>query len=290
MKSKILAFLILGAVQSSAKDISINFEESELGASAGKIMVNCDINHSGYTQSCELDTGLDETTFGDSNVTAGLPIVGSDPLAGAGKQVVNCDQVQTDSVYVGDSDDRSNMKIRICHSWDGTNSIGLDFFKGQTMALDISSGLLQTQVELPTNLKTYPLNLLGINLIAIPVQINLAQQEGLAVQAIWDTGSEITAVDPALINQRSSNFEFVKDQDGAYDVNGNPIKTSIYVMTGLSFAGYEVPPIYVVATPVPDFVKKASGSQNVMILGNNLIRQMKWWIDLKAQKYTVQPQ
>ena len=290
MKFKILAFLILGAVQSSAKDISINFEESELGASAGKIMVNCDINHSGYTQSCELDTGLDETTFGDSELTAGLRKIGNASLGGAGSQVLQCDEVQTDSVLVGGSEERANMKIRRCHSWEGTNSIGLDFFDGSTMALDISNGLLQTQVELPKSLKTFPMKLLRTHMIAIPVQLNLAQQGSLDAQAIWDTGSEITAVDPSILNQHAPNFEFVKDQDGAYDVNGNSIKTSIYVMSGLSFAGFQIPPVYVVVTPMPAFVKSAAGTQNLMILGNNIIRQMKWWMDLKAQQYGVQPQ
>ena len=106
------------------------------------------------------------------------------------------------------------------------------------------------------------------------------------VDAIWDTGAELSVVDQDLIQKNPNLFQHLQTINNGVDATGHPVKLELY-----KFNGIQVGEKHLSGTIMSmDFkpIQQKMGSHVKLILGTNLIRMNNWYFDRAEKTWSIE--
>ena len=161
-----------------------------------------------------------------------------------------------------------------------SNLLGMNVLKDLALFFDFKNNLLDVNPENRSRINDNDLYMDKNNHPYLPV---ILEQTELLVT--FDTGSSITIVDQAIFDAYPQYFEYVSDSEGM-DANGNKVKTTTYLLTGLIIDGKIFPPHHVAVLDL-SYVNATIEKQMDMILGYSTIKHYNWWFDFPAKKWLL---
>lgn len=227
-----------------------------------------------------LDTGASTSRIALAPWNKDWPVLGAARSTGAFGQTSNCEDVEAKAARMvasqGDDVARASYVVSRCPTNDGDDLLGLDFFRGARITLDIPGRELIFFNTKPPAGPAKMFRVMGPDRKLIGLETLLGKQR---VVALFDTGAEISAVDTAFVLRHKALFTPVKNRQAASEAGGSRLSGQIYALKALTAGGLDYRGLYVLAY---DFgvLRRALGDDAPLILGHNFIANYVWEIDL----------
>ncbi len=242
--------------------------EPEEGTYLYKIVTK--INKKGYE--FLFDTGAFNSQVSEKDFSH-LQSVGKSITAGASGLNKSVDYVNLEEVAFGHRNFKG-LSLKRGHQ----SILGIDLLCENAIEIDLKKGLLNLVSEYREH--TQPLKVLTRGHFCMAISLN-----GHEEFALFDTGFNSSAVDLEFVLENPGMFEFVRDEDGV-DGNGNIIPSKVYRVNDFKIGELTLNNLEIVAFRYPDPFKEAL--ENVRFaIGNNIIREAKWFIDYQNQKWDL---
>lgn len=237
------------------------------------------VSFGGFLGLLRLDTGASTTRITLAPWNRDLPAIGRSQSVAVTGRVSQCDDVEARNVEIkaseGNNIGRAIYVVTRCQS--GDELLGLDFLRGSRLTLDFRLKEMIFFEPAPSGSSPKPFQLLGPERRLLGVQLRAGDA---TVFGLFDTGAELCAVDRQFVQRHKNMFTFVKRGQQADGAGGGAFTPDIYRIKQMDFGeGLIFRDVYVL---VYDFrgIRDALGAQTPVILGYNLLRKLRWTIDL----------
>lgn len=228
-----------------------------------------------------LDTGASTSRIKLATWNKDLPVAGHSVSAAASGEAMRCEDVQASLVALkaseGNDIARGRYEVTRCATSAGDDLLGLDFFKGARVTLDVARREL---VFFGDGAATaHPLRRIGPDGRLVGVDAKIGE---VAVTALFDTGAEVCAVDQAFVARHKRLFARTKDKASARGAGGESFSSRLYRIRQLDLGDGRI--VRDIDALVYDFgpLRDALGRQTPLILGYNVISRFVWNLDFTA--------
>jgi hypothetical protein len=268
----------------NAVQIPLTFKASPFGYDSGEFFVPCSIAGREVSRVCLFDSGSNRSFLVNDEETHLFPIIAQKSFQSASQVEKTCDLLDLPGLKLGDFITEPLRALRCADSKPG-NTVGINVFSEHSFAFSAREEKIELETQFPEGVKLSTLTQLPQGHLLLTVSLGTE-----ALEAMWDTGNSVTAVDLAYIQSHRQNFTFVRDLRGGSDAMGNPVSVRLYKMKGLRISDVEIPETYVLSLALPAHLKEYAGPNFNMLLGANIIAKVKWYFDLKRDLWALQPQ
>lgn len=234
---------------------------------------------------CKLDTGMNVSYFKSDAFDVLPESIGKATFTTITGSTMACDVIRLDQAQIGSGVALQPMEPVVCPaSNDKTdnNLLGLDAFEGRSFSLDFAQAqlqLLEVHPSLPNQFERGSSD-------HIFLKVQSALKQPVEVLAMFDTGAAVSAVDIKLVEAQPDNFPIISRTPAGTDAHGNPIE-SIMVLGGYIKIGEgKSVAEYMIAMDFTQ-IQKFSGKNVQMILGYNIIKEMKWTINMRDSTWSA---
>ena len=256
--------------------IPLKIQENEI--ESGKIYIPCEFDHLD-DQNCHLDTGSSYTSVTWTPELDKYLVVDSTTRTSASGVSVDDDLIIFRSFGYKSFYVKNFRAVRYSQSRNQESRIGMSLFKDLNLSFNFIDCFLEVSKTRDDNL-SYLLDVADNKLFYIRSKIS--EQEYVT---LWDTGAELTVIDPELINEHKNNFEYIMDIPNGSDATGNSVYFKLYRMKGLDIGGHQLSGNVLVMDFAP--LKNKINNEAKIILGFNHIRQLNWSFDLQNKKWDI---
>jgi hypothetical protein len=236
-----------------------------------------------HDEQCILDTGATASYVVATEFFKTLPMAGRAWVTGVGGRWEAAFRVRSPETRIGDRiykdqtftlSDPEQAMIR------GVNClIGMNFLVGSTLHFDFQHDRFEMLRTIPPGVPFQPLTLTRTGSIEIPVTL-----AGNAVLGTWDSGNELTAVDPSVVESQPAQFHYLRTLAGAgVDSLGRRFDTKIYGLDHLEFGGRHIDNTLVQAVGLG----VASNIHPPVLLGMDLLERYEWYFDLVQRRWAI---
>jgi len=235
----------------------------------------------GVLGSMRLDTGASTSRLALAGWNKDFPVLGASASQGASGVATQCDDVEIPGIALKASqgNDIARMRHEATRCPAGEDLLGLNFLRGARFSLDIAPGELSFFDAAPGDRRPRPFRLLGPEaLLGVDARAGDA-----AIIGLFDTGAEICAVDRRFVEKHKKLFVPVAETGAAQDAGGKALASKVYKLKKLDLGeGRVFRDLYVLSY---DFgaLREALGGRTSFIFGANLLRKLRWDIDLTTK-------
>lgn len=268
----------LGA-EKSRSVIPLTLTEDEYGG--GRISLPVRIGN--FMGTMRLDTGASSTRIRLAPWNKDLPILAQSVSTGASGGTMRCDDVEATNVELvaaqGNNVARSKYMVTRCPADDGDDLLGLDFFRGARVSLDVDRRELVFFGDITARGRPKPFRRLGPEGRLVGIDLHLGKK---ATIGLFDSGAEVCAVDQQFIRKHKGLFTAANVKAGASGVGGKRIWSKIYRIKSLDLGeGHVLRDLYAISY---DFgaLRGALGRDVHLLIGYNLIKRFDWDFDFRA--------
>ncbi len=256
--------------------VPLKIQENEI--ESGKIYISCLFD--GIRDNlCHLDTGSTYTSIKWNEKFLNYPVSGSKVCRSASGISVEEEMITLESFRIGEFEKHDFEVVRYCEEKGQESRIGMSLMSN----LFLNFNFLEESLLLKTSPNENLENILEIDKRGL-FYVN-SEIEGSIYKALWDTGAELTVVNPEVIESFSKNFEFVMDIPGGSDATGSNVFFKLYKGKGLKIQGHQL--VGNVLSMNFEPLKKKLGVDVDIILGFNHIRQLNWSFDLHTKTWSM---
>lgn len=229
----------------------------------------------GHTKLFLLDTGAASSSISVDVHTKSYPSLGAAESKGVSGNATACDMIQFEKMVLGNHAFRKRT-IKRCDR----NILGLDLLSELTFEVDLQGEQLNILRQFPQDSPIQPIRRLTPGHLTIPVVLDTQ-----AVDALFDTGADITVIDTHHIEQHPQSFEVIRTEEGN-DAHGNKIQSKVYRCRSIMAGPLQLTNVEIAAFDFGDHLReKMEGSP--VILGNNVISKARWRFDIAAGKWNA---
>jgi hypothetical protein len=237
---------------------------------------------------CKIDSGANMSSVRLAPETAAFESIGRVTYTSASGHAIKCDQVLIPSLSVG-TESKVNFEAVRCPVVDGRtelNIVGLDFFNDKKVTFDMKAHRIVLGAEAPdgSNLNRFATTSVGH--ILIPVRAGHRFQEQKETIAMFDTGAAITVISSEFVRNNPQYFTLIREIDQGRDTHGNVLAARLMIGSGIAVGNKVFAGEYVMAIDFTS-IKKLMGDEVDLILGQNVIKNGKWFFDLPNSSWTV---
>jgi hypothetical protein len=238
--------------------------------------VKIDIEVSGRSYRCELDTGAARTTLLSDEYLASLPVSGRDFSAGAFSastdELVRIPGLSASSLVAGEID-----VVRLAPGPGRSNLLGMDVLGRYCCWFRFEAGVLEL-TDSPDPAASLPLRVDDRGHLYVEPSWN-----EVSASACWDSGAGITLVNESFYLAHQELFEAAGTTTGS-DNSGRRAQTPVHTMAGPVIGGVQFGPSLVA---VLDLGPVNAGLQYPMdmIIGYPAYRQADWLFDVPARRW-----
>lgn len=274
---KVFIFTYFVVFCQTAWSMPITITPGELGSAELTVRLSID----GVERDFQFDTGADSTIVMPDAQMLRYPSLGKATSGGASGTRVECDLIQPLHLVL-DTIEIISPRLRRCDFGDHSlNNVGMDILSGNIVRIESDKSTIDILSEFPMNIAAYSLERIGKGHARMRISLDAKY-----VGAIFDTGAQLTAVDSLYVAENSSRFKFLADVDNGRDIVGNPVKMKLYEIQGLTIGGFDFVKTAVIAFDFKS-LRGYFGKDTPFIIGNNLILQANWILDLKNDQWAV---
>jgi hypothetical protein len=277
---------VLGTCQLAwSMEIPFSFKPGLFGG--GWMEAPCTIG--GRQTICKIDSGANMSSVRLSPETADFEKTGQVTYTSASGHAIKCDLVIMPAISVG-SESRTQFESVRCPVVDvrtELNIVGLDFFAGKKVTLDMKANKIHLAAEAPKNSNAMPFTTSSVGHVLIPVRAGHKFQPQKETVAMFDTGAAITVISSEFVQNNPQYFTLIKEIDQGRDTHGNVLEARLMIMSGLAAGDRIFAGEYVMAIDFTS-IKKLMGQDVDLILGQNIIKNAKWYLDLQEGFWSVQ--
>jgi hypothetical protein len=262
----------------SAQAESLNLQPGRLGS--GKILIPCEFD--GFIRQCRLDSGAQFSALAYSSFSAAYTKQTHMSTSGIILDAQDSDMILISKLILDHQVYQNQLILRTSATDFYTDTIGMDVLKNyrvsfQFLARHPEFHILNSQSATPLQAD---LNMDAAGIASIPIT--------QSVHALWDTGSELTAVDSEYIRLHPNEFSKAEAQVSSADSTGKKIGLPLFKMHELKISGCIFKNLNVLAVDMqPMRPYLGDGDKIQMLLGYNLITQANWTMDFAARKWSV---
>lgn len=274
-----LFFPIAAGAEGSRSVIPLTATEDEFAG--GRIYLQARIGN--VMGPMRLDTGASSTRLGLAPWNKDLPVLGKSVSTGASGATMQCDEVKTPKIELiasqGNNVARTNYDVTRCPTDDGDDLLGIDFFRGARLSLNIDRGELVFFGEATAGGQPMPLRRLGPDRRLFGIDLHFGRTASVG---LFDSGAEVAAVDQRFIRRHKKLFTAVNAKARASGVAGARIASKLYKIKSLDLGeGRVLRDVYAISY---DFggLRAALGRDVSFIIGCNVMRRFDWDLDFSA--------
>jgi hypothetical protein len=279
-----LIFISFGCIHSSARandktdlsNVAFEIVEGDLGSAQIKIAAIVD----GEMFEFQLDTGANNTFLGYSPLLVNYPVTGQSHTTSAAGVTVIEDKIKVLSLKIGVFEKKDFEVIRYKEGSRLKNRLGMNALP-EKLGFDFKNKKINFGLSSPTSLQKNALETYWDS--SFGMKIDLGSD---VVDAIWDTGAELSVVDQDLIHKNPNLFQHLQTIDGGRDATGNPVKLELYKFSGLQVGGKHLSGTIMSMDFKP--IQQKMGSNVKLILGTNLIRMNNWFFDRTEKTWSIE--
>lgn len=269
------------------REISFYIQEGMLGGAWMK--APCSFN--GQPGECKIDFGANMSSLRMPFDSSGLESQGKVSYIAVTGQTQKCDIFVVPEVRVGSSS-RDEMSVVSCpgHAMgaaiEPANILGLDFFAGEKVLIDMQTSkmILGAEAPHPQDLKSFHVDRLGH--IVIPITMGHRFQTNQPSLAMVDTGAAMTVVDREFVARHPQFFKLMNTFDQGRDTHGNPISSELYMVSGIQIDGHIFVAEYAMAIDFTS-LRKQMGHPIDFIVGQNLMKNVNWYFDFEKSLWDL---
>ncbi|RYZ92443.1 MAG: hypothetical protein EOP06_04235 [Proteobacteria bacterium] len=255
--------------------VPIEIVEGELGSAQYRIHCEFD-SHGDWIQ---IDTGSTYTALRFNNHTEAYTAFGSKTRLSASGKPRSSDMIEIAKFKVGSI---TKLKFPVVRYESGSLEaarLGMDWFDASSLTFDLAAQ--------PPSLFSGPeasdgniLHNYNGGTFGIDVTIG-----GNVVEALWDTGAELTVVDRDFIMSNGSFFEFEQKIENGQDAAGNSVEFDLYRVTNLEIGSIK----FSGKIMSMDFgmISEKVGQNIKVVLGTNFMRGYIWQFDFSGRKWKI---
>lgn len=249
----------------------------ELGSYEMKVSISID----GNSRDFQLDTGADSTIVAPDEQMLAYPSLGKASSKGASGTRTECDLIEPAKV-VFDKITVFSARLKRCNFGEHSlNNLGMDILSGHILEIDSRAETLEFLNAVPVGEVTHPLERLEKG--HARMRVDLMEK---AVGAIFDTGAQLTAIDLKYAEENPGMLKRIGNVEAGRDISGNPVKMVLYEIPRVHIGGVDFHDVSSVAFDFKS-LREYLGGDTPLIIGNNLILQAHWIIDLKENQWAV---
>jgi len=226
-----------------------------------------------------LDTGASTSRLTLAPWNRDWPVTARSASLGASGAAASCEDVEAKNVALvatqGNAVARGRYEVTRCAASDGGDLLGLDFFKGARLTLDIAHRQMTVFGEPAKHPK--PLRRLGPDQSLAGIDVKLG---GAPVVGLFDTGAELCAIDRTFVQKHKKLFTAVKEKGAARDAGGKDIAAQKVTIRKLDLGdGLVLKDVLALSY---DFgaLRAALGKDAPLVLGYNALTKVRWSLDL----------
>ncbi len=256
--------------------IPLQILESEEGSVLPFVQLNVD----GVEESFLLDTGAADSSVVENEHTRSYESLGIAESVGASGIAAQADLIEPKTIEMGN---RILYRPRLKRLGGRRSILGMDILQNFILEIDLAGQELSLLRSLPQTGSPLSLRRLPRGHLILPV--NLGRSE--AASALFDTGADVCVVDMKYVKAHPELFRHLRSEDGV-DGNGNTISSETYLCPSLTVGELELHDVEMAAF---EFSETFRGSlQGVpIILGNNVSRHARWFVDVSNSLWFCQP-
>lgn len=274
-----ISAMLMGSLAFSMLQAQVAHSAPITRTADGKFLVDCTIGVVG--ERCQLDTASGATIqLRSIPAFETLSVVGTRNTIGVAGVMTASKTVEVESVAVGDLR-VAKLKDASLSSRPVANSVlGLPFFTAQgVVTFDLTAWQLKR--EGPTLSGACPAPFHATYVLKVPAIIS-----GKALNAAWDTGANITAVDAAFVHANGELFEFVRDLPQGTDATGGAVPVRLFKVKSIGLCGREFTDVSVVTVDM-SAAKMSAPDFPDLILGADLMAGHVWRFDFTNNTWSL---
>lgn len=247
---------------------------------SGSIKMDIDLEVDGQTRRFQFDTGGSSTMLNPDEQALLYISEGKTKMMGASGMKFECDLVRPAKIAIG-TFELKDFQVRRCDlGANSFNNMGIDLLDQQVFGLDFKTNELTIDASIGTS--TYALQRLQNGHLKMPVKV-----QALELNAIFDTGAQLTAVDTAFVQANPTLFTAVRGEN-VTNISGRKVQAQFYEMAELDVGDLHLERVRVLAFDFSGFTSYF-GQNTPVILGANAIVQANWVFDLRKNIWSVSP-
>lgn len=245
---------------------------------SAQFYVKCFVN--GVLEDFHVDTGSTFSALTYNDKTSNLNLIGSSQHTSASGKIKNSDKVVIDNFSLGNLDLKNWGFIRYPEGLAKVNLLGMDILsQNKVLKFDFQSWTLETNetslfIDKDKKIQKYIKNIFGIKL-------DIA---GETLNALWDTGAELSVIDKNFITNNQQAFKFIKKIDGGRDGTGESIEFDLY-QTQFILNGITIDET-IMSMDFNAIHEKIDPSLS-MIVGTNIMQKRIWTFDFINNLWNV---
>ena len=255
--------------------VKLEVVSEEIGS--GRIFLEANLD--GHGIQCFWDSGCCKTCLSVNKFSKRYKKVGAGKLRGVSGVAARTDKIKIGAFSLGAIARKSFWAYRCAERKASKVTLGIDFFKKKSFAVDFKKNILDTDPPRPRRkekLLIAPRGLLFIN----------CRVGGKTVKALWDTGAGLNCVDRKYVNMRPRQFKFIQSVASGQDILGNTVAMRLLEASQVLIQGAGFKNVRFLEMDLGP-VSKALGVRIPFLLGFNTITKANWYFNLKDQSWSL---
>ena len=256
-------------------NVDFDIIEGDLGSAQLRVSVIVDNENFDF----QLDTGANKTSFAYSPLLNRYPAIGQAHTTSAAGIAVVDDKIRLSSFRIGDFEKKDFEVIRYKEGSPLKNRLGMDALPDK-LYFDFRSKKTNLKFYSPKSIEKNKLILYSDS--SFGVEANFSKE---TVQALWDTGAELSVIDKEFVSKNPNLFQHLQTITNGVDATGNAVKLNLYKFDGLQVGGKTLRGTIMSM----DFklIREKMGTEVKIILGTNLIRNNNWYFDRVEKTWSI---
>jgi len=256
--------------------MSIPIQIQEGDVESGRFYVPCEFD--GIQAQFHLDTGSSYTSVSWDRNTAKYPVFGTKTRSSASGREKADQTIRVREFSFGDLKKRDLELVRYSQLENQENRLGLSVLSGSRLSFDFKNNFLATSTW--NGMSTRPLHRDHHGLFYIETSL-----DEVLLRTLWDTGAELTVIDPELILKKPKLFNHVMNIDQGTDATGALVQFKLFRCADLKVGGISLEGNILSMDFAP--LRRKIGEEVCLILGFNHIRKLNWNFDLNSNLWSV---
>ncbi len=263
--------------QEKAKLSKVHFDlvEGDLGSAQLEIAALVDNENFNF----QLDTGANQTFLANSPSLTHYPVMGKSRTTSAAGITVTEDKVRLLSFRIGDFVKKEFEVVRYKMGTPFKNRLGMNALPDK-LQFDFKNKKLSFHLYAHEVLKKNKLILYGDSTFGMEIHFGAD-----TVEAVWDTGAELSVIDQDLIEKNPAQFRHQQTITNGVDATGNAVKLELYSFDGLHVGDKILRGTIMSMNFKP--IQEKMGEKVKIILGTNLIRNNNWYFDRTERTWSI---
>lgn len=220
-----------------------------------------------------FDTGAVSSSVTLDEQTKPYLSLGQTESRGTSGKASPCDIIQLHEISIGDVKFK-NKKIKRGYG----NGLGLDYLGELSFEVDLKELYLSLHQTNTSQVYSHPIRRLKSGHITLPAEVN-----DVAVGVLFDTGADTTIIDASFVETHKNSFELIRSEAGT-DIHSNKIESHVYRCGLMKVGSLVLRNVEMASFAFGDHMKEKMEGVPV-ILGNNVIAQVKWSFDLRSNTW-----